>query len=423
MKIQTVPIIEINPAVYNPRIDLQPGDSDYEKLKKSIDEFGYLEPLVWNQRTKTLISGHQRFKILLAHGVQEVEVSVVDLPIQKEKQLNLILNKVRGDWDEEKLADVLKELSAIPDFNIEETGFDLAEVSEIFDANCAVIDDDFDPDAEFASVEKPVTQFGELIELGKHRILCGDSANPEALKKLMAGCKVNLADFDMPYNVNYMGGDRPTADGRPKDSKEWERIYSDNMPQAEYESWMRKILENVKQYLHPGSAIYIWQGHRQFPPMYQILLELDFHISCVIAWVKESAAISYADYSFQSEQCLYGWLNGAPHYFAGSPGESNVWRVKREPTKSYEHPTQKPVALRQRSVRNSSKIGDIVLDTFLGSGSILLACEALNRRCFGIEIDPKYCDVVVRRYLKLVGKEKASPELWARYMGEVQNGK
>jgi DNA modification methylase len=178
---------------------------------------------------------------------------------------------------------------------------------------------------------------------------------------------------------------------------------------------MKKVLRNVKEVLHPGSAIYIWQGHRQFPPMYQILLDLGFHVSCVIAWLKESAAISYADYSFQTEQCLYGWLEGAPHYFAGSPGETNVWDVKRDPTKSYLHPTQKPVELAHRAIKNSSKRGEIVLDTFLGSGSVLMACEALKRKCFGTEIDPKYVDAIVRRYITYVGEEKISKPL-KRYL-------
>lgn len=417
IKTQILPVEKIKCADYNARIDLPPGHPSYENLSCSMAMFGYVEVLVWNARTETLVSGHQRLKILIAQGVTEVEVSVVDLPLEKEKQLSLILNRVRGDWDEAKLAALLQDLSILPDFDLTLTGFSMPEISEILDTyKMPDAEDGCDIETSLASIEIPVTQCGELVEIGTHRILCGDSSNPEDMKKLMGEFKSHLIDCDFPYNVNYMGGDRPDPNTRPKDSKKWDRIYSDNMPQEDYEKWMRQVFVNICDHSLPGAALYVWQGHRQFPPMYQILLDLGFHVSCVIAWVKESAAISYADYSFQSEQCLYGWRKGAAHYFAGKPGESNVWQIKRDSTKFYEHPTQKPVALRQRSVKNSSKRGDIVLDTFLGSGSILLACESLGRRCFGMEIDPKYCDVAIRRLLKMRGCEKTPTDLWERYM-------
>lgn len=235
----------------------------------------------------------------------------------------------------------------------------------------------------------------------------------------MEGEQAGLLNTDFPYNVNYMGGDQPNSHTRPKKSRRWQRIYSDDMPQAEYEAWMKLVLANAKQSLKPGAAIYIWQGHRQFPPMYQILLDLDFHVSCVICWMKESAAISYADYSFQTEQSLYGWLKGAAHFWAGPPMEPNVWQVKRDPTKTYCHPTQKPVALAQRALRNSSVREGVVLDLFLGSGSTLLAAESLERRCYGLELDPKYCDAIVRRYIAFVGKGRVSEEIRQRYVQEV----
>jgi DNA modification methylase len=130
-------------------------------------------------------------------------------------------------------------------------------------------------------------------------------------------------------------------------------------------------------------------------------------------------ALTYADYCYRTEQCLYGWLKGATHYWAGKPGESNVWEVKRDPTKFYKHPTQKPVQLAQRALQNSSKIGDIVLDTFLGSGSVLIGAESLGRRCYGLELSEVYCDVVVHRYIDYVGKDKVSQELVQKYLGGV----
>jgi len=215
-----------------------------------------------------------------------------------------------------------------------------------------------------------------------------------------------------------MGGSCPRADTRPKGSRKWDTIYSDNMPQNEYEAFMKKVLVNLKPYLNPGAAFYQWQAHRQLGPLYQILTQLDFHVSCLICWAKESAAISYADYSFQTEQAVYGFLKGHSHYFAGNPGESNLWQVKRDSTKLYLHPCQKPLALAERAIKNSSKRDDVVLDVFLGSGSVLIAAESLDRRCFGMELDPKYCDVIVKRFIAYVGKENVSNELKTKYLKE-----
>lgn len=419
MLVQRIPISSINLAPYNPRINLKPGDSDYEKLKKSMSTFGYVELLVWNKRTKTLISGHQRLKILVEQGTTEVEVSVVDLSLEKEKALNLALNKIQGRWDEDKLAALIAELNHLPDFDMGLTGFDVPEISEILDQLTQSQEDDFDFDGAVESIEEPITKRGDLVELGPHRIFCGDSSNTDDFKLLMDVESADMLDVDLPYNVNYYGGDRPNNKSRPSNHKMWQRIYSDNLSQSDYEAWMRKVFENIKKHLKSGAAIYIWQGHRQIPPLYQILLELGFHVSSIICWLKESAAFSYGDYSFRNEHALYGWLEGKAHYFAGKPGESNVWEVKRDPTKKYIHPTQKPVELAARAIRNSSQRGKIILDCCLGSGSVLIAAESLGRKCYGVEIDPKYCDAIVQRYITYVGKDKVSSEIRQRYVKEV----
>jgi DNA modification methylase len=420
MKIMKIKLSEFVPADYNPRLDLKPGDIEYEKLKRSMEEFGFIEPLVVNERTKHVISGHQRVKVLEAQGVTEAEAVIVDFSLTKEMAANISLNRIgEGNWDRKKLATLLDELSKMPDFDVGITGFDMPEVSEILDKYLESKEDDFNFDAAVQSIKEPITKRGELIELGPHRILCGDSSNFEDLKTLMGDEKAAFLDCDYPYNVNYGGGASPNPNTRPKKSRKWSQIYSDNMPQNEYEIWMRKVFVNIKQVLKPGSAIYVWQGHRQFPPMYQILLDLDFHVSSIICWLKESAAITYADYCFRTEQCLYGWLNGAPHYWAGKPGENNVWEVKRDSTKNYIHPTQKPVELATRAIQNSSKRGDIVLDTFLGSASVLIACENLGRRCYGCELDARYVDAAFYRYVAFKGSDKVSEKLRKKYLSEV----
>lgn len=421
MEIRKVEISKMNPAPYNPRVDLMPGDPRYEKLKKSIETYDLVQLPVWNKRTGNIVGGHQTFKILIAAGFKEVEVSVVDLALEQEKALNLALNKIHGDWDNNKLAALVEELTKIPDFDIGVTGFDLPEISEILDRVEEIKgDDDFDFDAALSSVKEPITKKGDLIQLGKHRLLCGDSANPEDIKLLMNGQKAQLWYTDPPFNCHYTNS-RPSHKQRKKPPK-WDHIYKDDFPQEEYEKRLEQVLVNVNEYLEPCSPAYIWNGHRQFGPMYMMLLKHGFQISSVIVWAKERFAISYADYNQQVEFCLYSWKKGkGEHFWYGPSNESTLWQVSRDPSKILIHPTQKPVELSQRAIKNSSKRGDIIIETFLGSGSTLIAAESLERRCFGVEIDPVYCDAIVKRYIAFVGEDKVSEEVKKKYRKEEQN--
>ncbi len=422
MNIEQVPVQDINPAPYNPRLDLQPGDTDYEKLKRSMEEFGCVEPLVWNRRTGHLVGGHQRFKVLCAQCVETIEVSVVDLAIEQEKALNIALNKIQGGWDEPRLAALLEGLATIPEFDVSLTGFDITEVGQLLDRFPIGQDageDGFDlADALEAAEDRPsVTQPGELIELGRHRLLCGDSSKREDVQRLLDGAMADLIFTDPPYNVNYYGGNRPTpAKARPKPSRQWDRIYMDDLTQEQYESWLAEVLSNALVSSSAGAPFYVWNGHRQFGPMHHILTSASAHISCVITWAKENFAIGYGNYNQQTEFCLYGWkADGNAHRWYGPTNESTLWQIPRDSTREYRHPTQKPVALAERAIRNSSRRDDIVLDLFLGSGSTLIAAERLQRRCFGMEIDPKYCDAIARRYLTFVGPDKSPEGLADRY--------
>lgn len=420
MKIELVRLDDYVDSPFNPRIMFKEGDPAFDTLRKSVDEFDFLQPLIVNTRTGHIVAGHLRKRVLKSKGIDKAEAVIVDFDEVKEKAAVISFNKISGEWDFEKLADILNELSEMPNFDIKVTGFTPPELSQLFDRYLKHDDeDDFDAEKVAESIVEPVTKRGDVIELGNHRILCGDSSNQDDFKLLMDGHLADMLDVDVPYNVSYMGGDRPNPNTRPKKSRQWEKIYSDDMPQPEYEAWMRKVFGNVKEHLKPGAAVYIWQGHRQIPPMYQILLELGFHISSIICWLKESASLGYGDFSFRSEHALYGWLEGAPHYFAGKPGCSNVWEVKRDPTKQYIHPTQKPVELASIAIRNSSKVGDIVLDCCIGGGGVAIAADILGRRCFGMEISPNYCDAITRRYIAYVGKDKVSSEIVKRYLREA----
>ncbi len=383
-----------------------------------MKEFGYLEPVVVNLGTKRILSGHQRIKVLQEQGIGEIEAVVVDFSEEKEKAANLALNKVRGNWDFNKLAALLDELCQLPDFNTDITGFDKAEISQIFDRYGEQKDaDGFDFDAALESIKEPITQKGDLIQLGAHKILCGDSTIYENVVLLMGQEKAHLVNMDPPYNIGYLGGNRPNPKkARPKRSRNWDRIYSDDLNQENYEEVLNKAFTNMDKFLIAGCSFYIWNGHNQFAPMHRLLTALGYHIGCVITWAKPNFAISYGDYHQQTEFCLYGWKHGEKHRWFGGVSESSLWEVRRDPTAQYIHPTQKPCELAARAIRNSSQRGEIVLDLFLGSGSTLIAAETLERRCFGIELDPRYCDAIVRRYINFVGAEKVSEEVRKKYL-------
>jgi len=431
LHIEHVPVDRIKPAVYNPRQDLQPGDPQYDRLRRSLETFGYVEPIVWNRQTGHLVGGHQRFKVLQEQGQAEITVSVVDLSLAQEKALNVALNKIQGDWDESKLATLLEDLSGLPEFDVSLTGFDCSEIGALFDRLSRLEpggEDGFDlaDDLESARHRPAITQRGELLELGPHRLLCGDTAKADDLVHLLDGVQPELVFTDPPYNVAYYGGQRPTPQkARPKRSRTWERIYMDNLSQEEYESWFGKVIGHLLKRIAPGIPLYIWNGHRQFGPMQEMLRAAGVHVSCVITWAKENFAIGYGDYNQQTEFCLYGWkasanAEGAPHRWFGPTNETTLWQIHRDHTRAYRHPTQKPIALAERAITNSSGRGDAVLDVFLGSGSTLIAADRLQRRCFGMEIDPHYCDAIVRRYLAWVDDANRPEDLVARYGVEVR---
>jgi len=421
MKIRKVSIKNINPATYNPRLDLKPGDPAYEKLKKSINTFGCVEPIVWNERTGNLVGGHQRFKVLIEKGCTEIEVSVVDLSQDKEKALNIALNKITGGWDEDKLARLLEDLSVCPDFDVTLTGFDLPEVSKIVDEQTRPTEDAFDFDSAVESIKEHITKSGDIIHLGPHKLMCGDSGNLDDLKKLMGDDRAQLIYSDPPYNVAYNSKSRPIKD---RDKKKWEEIESDNLDQPQYEKWLNNIFTNMGHFFDKGASAYIWNGHRQFYFMHQVLTGLDYHVSSVITWAKDSFAISFAPYNWQTEHCLFFWKkNNGPHNWYGDGKQNNLWYANRDCINNLLHPTQKPVSLAVKAIKNSSKRGDIVLDMFLGSGSTIIASETLNRRTFGVEVNPKYCDAIVRRYIAFVGKEKVSDDILRMYCKEVQHAR
>ena len=417
MEITTLLLADLNPSTYNPRQDLKPDDHRYQALAKSLDEFGLVQPLVWNQRTKTLIGGHQRLKVLQARGETHTDVVVVNLTPEKEKALNLALNKVSGGWDQDKLAVLLEELTRSPEFDLQTTGFAIPEVEELLSGLGE--DEDFDAEASIDTSTAAITQPGELLQLGlhgEHRILCGDATSSTDIAKLLGDHRARMLHTDPPYGVNYDPRKRRKLKGEDVGlSPRTGKIINDDLTPERYSGWFTKVVEQWKEALAPGSPIYVWNGRPQFGLMSDLLVQNDFHVSSVITWAKDYAPLSFGDYAEQTEFCVYGWKRGAPHRWYGPKNATSLWEVSRDRTDRYHHPTQKALALAERALRHSSKPDDIVLDPFLGSGTTLIAAARMRRRGFGLELDPHYCDVIVRRYIALAGRGAISEELAERY--------
>ncbi|MCZ6651755.1 MAG: DNA modification methylase [Planctomycetota bacterium] len=420
MRISKIPVSRIKPALYNPRKNLKPDDPEYQRLVRSLEEFGCVELLIWNQRTGNLVGGHQRFKVLVAQGAHEIDVSVVNLSLNQEKALNIALNKVAGEWDDDKLTNLLAELIADPEIDVEDTGFDLPDVEQLLaDVSGGDTGDaeQFDVASELANDVPTVTQKGELLELGlhgEHRVLCGDAIKPADVRRLMGEHRAALCHTDPPYGVNYDRRSRPTNKAaRPELAAS--AITNDDLTPKQYRRWFAKVVAVIADSLPAGAPFYFWNSHKNFGMMHDLLAEHGCKVASVITWGKESFSLGFGDYNEQVEYCLYGWKGGARHRWYGPKNASTLWQVHRDRTRLYRHPTQKPLELAERAVRNSSKAGDIVLDAFMGSGTTLIACARLGRRCFGLEIDPRYCDCIVRRYIALAGQRAVSTEIADRY--------
>ena len=390
MIIRKVPVTDINPAEYNPRKDLKPGDPAYEKLKRSMTEFGYVEPIIWNEETGNIVGGHQRYKVLVAEGHTEVECVIVKMSPEREKALNVALNKVTGDWEFEALADLIKDLEA-QDFDVTLTGFDAAEIEDLFSQvhDKDATDDDYDVNKalEEAAFVKP----GDVWLLGRHRLLCGDATKPEDVEKLMDGKKANLVLTDPPYNVDF-----ESASGL--------KIRNDKQDNDTFYSFLLAAFKNMAEHTAPGGSIYVFHADTEGLNFRKAFIEAAFHLSGVCIWKKNSLVLGRSPYNWIHEPILFGWLRGGKHKWFTGRSETIVWNYDK-PKKNGEHPTMKPVPLLCYPIKNSSQVNGIVMDLFGGSGSTLIACEQIDRIAYTLELDPKYATVIVKRYIEQIGTD------------------
>ena len=366
-------VSDLKYAQYNPRkID----DKELAKLKRSISEFGYVEPIVWNERTGFVVGGNQRLKALRELEIEEVDVVVVDLDDAKEKALNVALNKISGEWDFPKLKDLLTDIDT-GDFDIELTGFDLDEIENLITFDKEPEEDNFDADAAIDEIEEPKTKRGDIYLLGKHRLMCGDSTIKEDVERLMDGKKADMVFTDPPYGIDldtdfisiHKGHTTGKKHNKIKGDKErWNFQKSDWFNCKEQFWWGADYyLDNLRE-----GSWFVW----------------DKTCGEFIGRIGNEFELCWSKQKHKREIIREKWV-----------GYNNLDTKKRE------HPTQKPVKLCKWFIEKFSKRGQNIIDLFGGSGSTLIASEQLNRICYMMELDERYCDVIVRRWEEFTGKK------------------
>lgn len=383
-QLKVLPVGVLRPAAYNPRKKLKPGDKEYEKIKNSITEFGFADPLVVNA-DMTIIGGHQRLTVAMDLGYTEVPCAVVDIDKVREKALNIALNKITGAWDDSLLADLLKDIEN-SDFDLGKTGFDPPEIETLFNKvhSKEVKEDDFDVESE---LKRPAfSQPGDLWLLGRHRVYCGDSTLPESYGRLLEKTKVNLVLSDLPYFVAYQG----TAG----------TIQNDDLPDDEAYDFTLKAMQCMFENLADDGSIYIFHADTKGLIFRKAFDAAGFYLSGCCIWKKNALVLGRSPYQWMHEPCLFGWKKDGKHQWYSDRKQTTIWEYDR-PKANKDHPTMKPVGLMAYPIRNSTMTNGIVLDPFLGSGSTLVACEETDRVCMGIELETKFVDVIVKRYIEL----------------------
>jgi DNA modification methylase len=428
LKIEYLETDKLIPYINNPRIN----DNAVDAVAGSIAEFGFKNPIIVD-RNNVIIAGHTRLLAARKLGLDQVPViRAEDLTEKQVKAFRIADNKTAelSEWDDELLA---MELEGLEDMF---TGFSDGEIDALLnqDGPAGVIEDDF----EVVLPEEPKAKPGDIYQLGKHRLMCGDSTKLEDIQKLMGGEMADMVFTDPPYNVDYTGG-----------TNEALKIQNDNMDDSAFYNFLHDAFSCMLEVTKPGGGIYIC--HSEGVNFRLAMVNAGWLLKQCIIWVKNSLVLSRQDYHWRHEPILYGWKPGAAHKWYGGRKQdtviedskfvtiteagdgfnihiddgvdtvvfkvpsyeieyaaddfgTTVWRVDR-PSRNVEHPTMKPIELVARAIRNSSKKGNIVLDTFGGSGSTLIACEQLDRACYTMELDPVYVDVIIERWEQFTGQK------------------
>lgn len=386
-----MPVSELVPWDQNPRLN----ESAVEEVAKSIKRFGFASPIIARTADNMVIAGHTRLLAAKKIGLKSVPVRFMDLDLNDAQLLALADNKIGeiADWDETKLKDIL---ASLDDQDLSGLGWSDDELDALIDHH-EPVELNGDPDHVPEVQELAITSAGDLWLLGDHRLLCGDSTKEEDVGRLMDGSKADMVFTDPPYGVDYEGG---------HGEKKREGIKNDNITSNQITDLFYRSLLNAFTFSKDHSAFYIWYASGKSQEVYQSFSDLKLDLRAVICWYKIKSGLGafMAQYIPNYEPCIYAYKQGFSPQWFGPSNEKTVWELQRENINKL-HPTQKPTALAERAISNSSLKNQIILDLFGGSGSTLIACEQTNRKCFMMELDPKYCDVIIRRWQDLTGKE------------------
>lgn len=380
MNIIEKPINEVIPYEKNPRIN----DNAVPAVMKSIEEFGFKVPIVID-KNGTIVTGHTRLKAAKKLGMKTVPCIVADdLTPEQIKAFRLADNKVAeaAEWDMELLNE---ELDGIVDIDMSDFNF-----SDITDSPSSedVVEDD-DENIELPS--EPKTRLGDIWVIGRHKLMCGDATSEDVLKRLMGGDKVDMYLTDPPYNVAY--------EGKTEDKL---TIQNDSMEDSAFYQFLVDSFVAADSVMNEGAAFYVWHADSEGYNFRGACRAVEWELRECLIWNKNTMVLGRQDYQWKHEPCLYGWKGGAAHNWYSDRKQTTVIDMNK-PNRNAEHPTMKPVQLFAYLMENSSKPGDIILDSFCGSGTTLIACEQMGRVARVLEIDPKYCDVIIKRYINLVG--------------------
>ena len=437
-ELKLVNIDELVPYARNARTH---SEEQIKQIQSSIREFGFVNPVLIDGKFN-IIAGHGRILAAKAEGLKEVPCVLVEHLTEAQKKAYILADNklaLNAGWDMEMLKAEIEELQDL-DFNIDLTGFVKDEVDLMFHEDKEAEEDGFNVDKSLGEIVEPITKRGDIWQLGKHRVICGDATIQTDIDKLTDGLLADMTFTDPPYNVDYVG--------KTKDSL---KIENDKMKDDKFYQFLYDAYVSMYGAVKPGGAIYVCHADTEGINFRQAMKAAGWELKQCIIWVKNALVMGRQDHHWQHEPILYGWKPGEAHRWYGGRNKTTViksedgvfvnktetgfqitfnnehqkvvldvpayevkeiltdeitttWHINK-PLRSGEHPTMKPIKLCARAISNSSKEGDIVLDVFGGSGSTLMACEQLNRICYMVELDEKYCDVIIKRYETFTGEK------------------
>ncbi len=383
---QLVSISKLVPYVNNARTH---SPEQINKLRASLREFGFINPVIID-REFGIIAGHGRVMAAREEGIAEVPCVFVDHLTEAQKKAYILAdNRMAMDagWDEELLRVEIEALQGA-DFDVGLTGFDDKEIADLFKTDSGKVEDD-DFDLTAALEKASFVEEDDVWVVGKHRLICGDATNPDHVAKLMDGKRANLILTDPPYGVSFK-------------SKSGLTIKNDSMKNEEFYEFLKSAFVNMAAHLEQGGSAYVFHADTEGLNFRQAFIDAGFHLAGCCIWVKDSLVLGRSDYQWQHEPVLYGFLKNGKHSWYSDRKQTTIWNFKK-PKRNENHPTSKPLDLLSYPLGNSSQENAIVVDTFGGSGSTLMACEAMNRICYTMELDPKYASVILRRYVEDTG--------------------